>query len=184
MVLAAFIGVVPSVAGQTLADVARAEEARRKAIKRPAKLYTNASLKPAPSSDGLAIGTAPVSVPATPAAQDPATVKPAAAPSTEVAAKAEPARDEAYWRKRIGDARAQRDRNAVYLESLENRINGLWADFTARDDPAQRAVIAQNRQKAIDERDRLQKDQLALDKQIKDIEEEARRANVPAGWLR
>ncbi len=180
MLLAAFCVMVPSALGQTLADVARQEEARRRSIKKPAKVYTNASLKPAPSGEGVPVGTPLVTVPA----EQPPPAANAQPAAPEATAQADPAKDEAYWRKRIGDARAQRERNAVYLESLENRINGLWAEFTARDDPAQRAVIAQNRQRAIDERDRLQKDQLALEKQIKDIEEEARRANVPPGWLR
>jgi hypothetical protein len=30
----------------------------------------------------------------------------------------------------------------------------------------------------------MQKDQVELEKKVVDIEEEARRANVPAGWLR
>jgi hypothetical protein len=186
LVVGVFCALALPVHGQTLADVARQEEARRRAIKKPAKIYTNASLRPGSSGDGIPAGTAPASAPAEPAA--PATeaapaVKPMPAGSASVA-PAEPAKGEAYWRKRVTDVRDQRDRNAVYLESLENRINSLWADFTARDDPAQRAVIAQNRQRALDERDRLKKEQLAIEKQIKDIEEEARRANVPPGWLR
>ncbi len=70
------------------------------------------------------------------------------------------------------------------LEALQSRINGLLADFTARDDPAQRSVIAENRQKALDELARLQKEQAALEKAIEDIHEEARRLRIPPGWLR
>ena len=35
---------------------------------------------------------------------------------------------------------AQLDRDQIYSEAMQSRINALTADFTARDDPAQRAV--------------------------------------------
>ena len=82
------------------------------------------------------------------------------------------------------DARQQRDSNAITVDALQSQINALWADFTARDDPAQRALIGANRQKALDELDRCRAQQVQLDKAILDIEEEARRAGVPPGWLR
>ena len=53
-----------------------------------------------------------------------------------------------------------------------------------RDDPAQRAVIEQNRLKAMAELERVQRDVAASTKAIRDIEDEARKAGVPAGWLR
>ena len=46
-ILAVFLAVAPPLAAaQTLADVAKAEEARRKAVKKPAKTYGNSDLKP------------------------------------------------------------------------------------------------------------------------------------------
>ena len=60
----------------------------------------------------------------------------------------------------------------------------LTADFTARDDPAQRSAIGRDRQKALDELDRVKK-ALETDRQaLGDFQEEARRASVPPGWLR
>jgi hypothetical protein len=70
------------------------------------------------------------------------------------------------------------------MEAVQSRINALWADFTARDDPAQRAVIASDRQKALAELERMKQDQESFDKQIADLQEEARRANIPPGWIR
>lgn len=166
---------------QSLGELARQEEARRKSVKKPAKVYTNSSLSPAP---GEIIPT-------------PSTPRPESAPpqtgGTEPPVQENPAAVEAppdekntreYWRERIVNATSQRDRNALLIEALQSRINGLLADFTARDDPAQRTVIAGNRQKALDELARMQKEQIALDKAIADIEEEARRARIPPGWLR
>ena len=53
-----------------------------------------------------------------------------------------------------------------------------------RDDPAKRAQIGTDRDKALAELDRLKK-QIVDDKRaIADSEEEARRSGVPPGWLR
>ena len=79
---------------------------------------------------------------------------------------------------------AELDRDQTYSDAMQSRINGLTADFTARDDPAQRAVIARDRQKAMDELDRLKLVIQRTRKAIADLEEEARRASVPPGWLR
>jgi hypothetical protein len=72
----------------------------------------------------------------------------------------------------------------MFAEALQSRVNGLTADFTARDDPAQRAVVANDRQKALAELDRVKNDIVQQTKAIADIQEEARRAGVPPGWLR
>ena len=79
---------------------------------------------------------------------------------------------------------AELDRDQIYTEALQTRINALTTDFAARDDPAQRAVVDRDRQKAIVELDRLTLGQQRTKKAIADLEEEARRACVPPGWLR
>ena len=72
----------------------------------------------------------------------------------------------------------------MYVAGLQSRINALTTDFTNRDDPAQRAVLASDREKTIVELDRLKK-QIEGDRSaIEKFEEEARRAGVPRGWLR
>ena len=60
----------------------------------------------------------------------------------------------------------------------------LTADFSARDDPAQRAQIGRDKQKAFDEQNRLKTVIVNDRKAISDLEDEARKAGVPAGWLR
>lgn len=175
---------------QSLGDVARLEEARRKAIKAPVKVYTNDSLVQIPGETiPTPPGPAPVAPNPAPAAGTDASGKPLpAAPGAAGTTPDSPAVDVTktpeYWRKRIGDVRDQRDRNKVYLEALQSRVNALWADFTARDDPAQRSLIVAERQRALNEMERLNKEQQELEKQISAIEEEARRAGVPPGWLR
>jgi len=112
-----------------------------------------------------------------------------AAPAEAAAADKEPqapdpARDQEYWRKLMRDALQARDRNAFLMEAVQSRINALTTDFYARDDPYQRAQLGVERQKTLDELENMKKDQAAFEKQIADIQEKARRANIPPGWLR
>ncbi len=172
--LAAWPGVA---AAQSLAEIARQEEARRKAIKKPSKVYTNGSLKSVP---GEVIPTPPAPKP------EQGETPPAAGEGQPPAGEppADPRGTRESWKQRYDAAVEERDNNALMIDALQSRINGLLADFTARDDPAQRSVIAADRQKALDEFERRRKMQVTLEKAVADIEEDARRAGVPPGWLR
>lgn len=170
-------------AAQSLADVARQEEARRKAITRPGKVLTNDDLRsvtppsPAPTP-------APVSpAPAAPSPSGEAGGTPAAPPAADTETPAQ-AQDEAAWRDRITAARESLARSQAFADALQSQINALTTDFAARDDPAQRGQISTNRQKALAELDRVKNEVAQFQKQITDIQEEARRAGVPAGWVR
>ena len=60
----------------------------------------------------------------------------------------------------------------------------LNTDFVNRDDPVQKRAIEADRQKALAELARLNKAVIDGNKAIADLEEAARRAGVPPGWLR
>jgi hypothetical protein len=75
-------------------------------------------------------------------------------------------------------------RSEILADALQSRINALTTDFENRDDPAQRNVIFADRQKALAELDRVKKEIEEHRKGITAIQEEARRAGVPAGWTR
>jgi hypothetical protein len=168
-------------AGQSLADVAKAEEARRKTVKSPAKVYTNDDLKtgdqttePAPTQ-----AAAPAQPGATPAPKpDPA------AAAKEKPAPEDPKKTEKYWRDRINAAEQSVARNKVLLDALQSRVNALSTDFVNTDDPAQRAVVEKNRRAALAEMENVKSDIDKQTKEIANIQEEARKANVPPGWLR
>jgi DNA repair exonuclease SbcCD ATPase subunit len=174
-------GLAAPLVAQSLADVARKEEERRKAVKEPVKVYTNKDLKAVPSappevpSDSAEVDTTKASAGAT--SQD---AEKAAEKKTDEATT----KDQAYWAGRMKELQTQLDRDGSYAEALQSRINALTADFAARDDPAQRSVIEQDRQKALSELDRLRKAVADGKTAIADLEEEARRAGVPPGWLR
>lgn len=98
--------------------------------------------------------------------------------------KADPTKTEKYWHDKMDAAREDVRRNQAFATALQSRVNALTADFTGRDDPYQRAQIADDRQKALAELDRVNKAIEDGNKAIAGIEEEARKAMVPAGWIR
>lgn len=180
-----------SASGQSLGDLAKKEQERKKATPPAAKTYTNDDLKKLPPAPGSTVDPSVKLGDQKDAAKtDAKDATPAeGAAKTGDAAKdttkpAEPAKDEAYWRGRVTTAREEIRRNEMFRDALQARINGLTADFTARDDPYQRAQVADERQKAIAELNRVNTEITNGGKQITAIEEEARRAGVPPGWVR
>ena len=169
-----FIGVANVATAQSLGDVAKKEEQRRKTVKSTGKVYTNDQLKadPTPSVPATSATGTP-----TPAASTPA---PAPAPSDDSADKG----DEKTWRKRITNARESLQRSQTFADALQSQLNALTTDFVNRDDPAQRQQIANKRDSVLAELERAKKEAAAQTKAISDIQEEARRAGVPAGWVR
>jgi hypothetical protein len=165
-------------AGQTLADLAKQEEARRKTVKAPGKIYTNDTLK-----DDITKSAVPPS-------GDRAVVP---APSTQVpevnlpGGKVEPTvaeKDEAKWRERMSAARSTLERSRIFADALQSRLNSLATDIVNRADPAQRSLLELERQRATAELDRVKREIVDQTKAITDIEDEARKAGVPPGWLR
>ena len=182
----ALLTVAGPVRAQSLGDLAKREQARRKAAPPSAKTYTNDDLKQLPPPSGTPGKPAEVSGKAAdPKAETQGADPKAAEPQKVDATKpAEPAKDEAYWRGRITSAREDVRRNEAFKEALQTRINALTADFAARDDPYQRAKVSDDRQKALAEMGRVSADIEKTIKLIGEIEDEARRAGVPPGWLR
>jgi hypothetical protein len=189
--VALFFGTAPALAAPavaaaqaapppSLAEIARKEAERRKTTKEAKKVITAKDLpesarKPAStpaSSDGGAV--------ATPAAAATNGQKPAAgtdAPSGD-------AKGETAWRGRITKAREELRRNETFLLAMQTRVNSLTNDAQSRSDPIQRAKLRDDRDKAIDDMARVKVDVEQSKKQITGIEEEARKAGVPPGWLR
>lgn len=188
-IIAVFLAIAPPLAAaQTLAGVAKAEEARRKSVKKPAKTYGNGDLKPATGvATPAAVTPATPTDPAAPAATPTpgaAAVNIALSPDPAAAAAKPAAQDEAFWKDRMATARAALDRTRLFGDALQSRINALNTDFVNRDDPAQRSVIEQDRIKALAELERVKKELTDQTKAIATIQDEARAAGVPAGWVR
>jgi hypothetical protein len=158
----------------SLADVARKEEARRKSVKKSAKVFTNADLGDAPEQPSQP-ATQPVA--GAPAGQPPIALSPEPAPAPGEA------KNQEYWQKRMSEARTTLSRTQNFADAMQTRINSLQADIVNLDYPA-RGVAEKNLNTALAELERLKKEVAAQQKAIAAIEDEARRANVPVGWLR
>jgi hypothetical protein len=197
--VAAVVAVTP-ISAQSLGELAKMEEERRKAIKSSGKVYTNESIRPEPGAPQPAAAPAPAGQPASAAPlpppspsgvqpPSPSGVQPSTAPAAGAQAPVAPdagaeKKDAAYWKGRIETARESLRRAEVFADALQSRINALSTEFVNRDDPAQRAVVATDRQKALAELDRVRQEIQQHTKSIAAIQDEARRAAVPPGWLR
>ena len=170
---------------QSLVETARQERTRRSRIapEDRARVYTNDDLR---DSGGLTIGAAPQATVPQPDAGSGRAGHGIGEGGGDAGAEADagevPA--ESDWRARMRNAREARERTALLASALQNRADGLWAQFTAVDDPARRRVVERQRTEALAELERSQMEAAHLDREIRDIQEEARRAGVPPGWLR
>ena len=164
LIIAAFRG-----GGTSLADVALHESIRRALTPASTHSLTTADIPPAE----------PRPQPPEPPAQPP---EPPAQVS-EPPAKP-PELDEAGWRKKMAAARDALEQDRVLADAMQSHVNALTTDAINRDDPAQRAELQRQRDRALQELDRLTK-QIEKDKlAITAIEDDARRKNIPPGWIR
>jgi hypothetical protein len=165
--------------------VARQEQERRKTIKESAKVLTNKDLAAVPAiPPAAATGPSPAAdgAPSTEAGKSDAKTDPITTDGGKTAT--EPTKDQAYWSGRAKALQAELTRNETFAVALQSRINALANEYTNQSDPIQQARVATERQKATDELNRLTK-QIADDKKaIATLQEDARRAGAPPGWLR
>lgn len=167
----------------SLAEVARKEEERRKTAKKATRVITNANLganevdlppKAMPSFAGSANTTPSNTAPGSP---------------TIPGGKAEPAptgagKDQAAWQARMKAAMDDLGRTQMFADSLQTKINSLRTDFVNRDNRVEREKIQQELNASLAELERLNKEVNEKRKAISAVEEEARKAGVPPGWLR
>ena len=126
-----------SAGAQSLAEVACQEKLRREALEKrtgnpstAARVFTNADLSrrgrlPGRDGDLPALGDLP-----------------------EASDDAEPDQEQ-EWRSRMNEARQALAETETRVEELQSDAARPWADFTARDDPAQRALLEQQRLDAV-----------------------------------
>ena len=169
----------------SLAEIARQEAERRKTAKEAKIVITEKNLPESARKPASTAAPADANQPAHAGDQKPAAAGGAAAGGAP-ATPATPAGDqgEALWRGRITQAREALRRNEVFLQALQTRVNSLATDYYGRDDPYQKMKLAGEREQAIQEMEKVKADIEVSKKQVADIEEEARKAGVPPGWLR
>lgn len=175
LALVVFVATSGLVSAQSLGELARQEAERRKTIRAPAQVITNRDLTPAEGSRM----PAPVAAAwAAPVAAPPASSM-NGSPDAKYAS-----REASYWLNRMRDLQTTRDRLRLRAAALQVRLDGLTHEIDATPDRRQRAAMDSERQNLRTERTLITADIAATDKQIFDLQEEARRANVLPGWLR
>jgi hypothetical protein len=158
---------VAASSAQSLADVARKEEARRQKIAKPSKVYTDEDVqKYAPLTSSAQAKASTVT------ALD-ANGKPV---GQQAAAEGLPA-DEAGWRARLQNARDGLDRDRLLVSALEQQARSA----KGRADGDEPANDASPRSAEIK---RLKAEMDAYRATLANAEEDARKAGVPPGWVR
>ena len=180
---------------QSLGDVARQEEARRKATAN-GKVYTNDDLRGAPAA---ATTPAPPPTRARLRARPPAAdAKPTPAPDAKSEAKPAAGADGTSRRARRGcEGRrghvASSGASRFRTRSIARRRSPWRCRARSMASPRisprgttrhSGAKVAGDRQKALTELDRVKKEIQQHTKALADLQEEARKAGVPPGWLR
>lgn len=159
---------------KSLAEASQKEAMRRKAtpaarttlsnIGKPLEIPINAMTPVAPA------GTGDASKPSDPAKAE--------------ETKPELKKDEQWWRKRVSDATQALERSRVLADALQSKINALQRDVVNIDNPVWRNKAREDLDRSLAELEKARK-QIEADQQaIDNIREEARKDNVPAGWVR
>jgi hypothetical protein len=95
--------------------------------------------------------------------------------------------DEESWRERASAQRATIQEIEMRVQEVEERLKRLQLDLDPQLDalhPNRLQALEARKQQAREERDLAQKELAEARAAFEKFEEEARRANVPPGWLR
>lgn len=160
--------------GQSIADVARQERARREQA-RPAVVLTNETIARIPST--LTTAEAPASP-----GEDAAAVK---APAAEAPGEAGPVRNEQWWRTEFAAARAELKRSEDQVAVLQLELNRLNRDFLQRSDIYNREARLGAEIAAVNAS--MDAERQAADnarKKIAQLEDDLRRSGGLPAWAR
>ena len=165
---------------RSIGELAQREKIRRQLTPKATAVLTNIGQLP----EVQPVAVMPSTGQSSAAVERAPSAPPAAAPADRADRAEGPGRDETWWRARIIAARAAVERDQVLASALQARINALQADVVNWDDPAWQAKLRTDLQRALAELERMQR-QIAEDRQmISVIQDEARRLDVPPGWIR
>jgi hypothetical protein len=186
LVFLAAAGIVPAADAQTLGEIAKAEAARRAAVKNKGHVITDKDIKPAapqvqaaPRPD-TASETAAPDVPAgatgTPGAEGDAVPEPM---------KPRDKRDEAYWRKRFAETRDAVGRAQQDAADVQARIQAI--DLEMQDSklsPARRSELNVEKEGALTALKRFNQDAANLAAELAKLEQRAKDAKIDPAWTR
>jgi hypothetical protein len=176
--LSASLSVIASSAAQSLAELSRATEAARNATaSRPAApVYTNKDLLPSNRPASNQSSASPVQ----PSAPDRANASSIAPAETLPPA----GKDETYWRERMRPLRDRLDRARALADNTKRRADGL---MRSSDKCFRIGMVCEDYNESLrltDQHKTLLAEVARAEQDVFALEEEARRAGVPPGWLR
>jgi septal ring factor EnvC (AmiA/AmiB activator) len=93
-------------------------------------------------------------------------------------------RDESWWRERVEEVRKHITTDGERISALELEIPRLDEQAISRDDPAQQATLRREANDARSELETLRTRAASRRRELSALLEEARRQDVPPGWLR
>lgn len=151
----------------SLAAAAEREALRRQIVETSVAAYDNSTLEPV-------------------AAPPPSEPRVAGPPAPDVPAPAgdRTDRNEAWWRRRMAALRADISRDENELDRLGSEIARLDGLAVSEDDPARQDLLRAQATEARAAQERARARLEDARHTLSDVLEEARRADVPPGWLR
>jgi hypothetical protein len=174
---------------QSLADLARAEAARRAAVENPSPTIKKEDLKPVPPP--AARPSAPVAPKSAEAAEQEPAQQGANAnggeTSTESVDPAKPRekRDEAYWRKRFSDTRGAVNRANEDAAAVQARIAAIDADLqNPALPPARQSTLQAERDRARAAVARFQQQAQELGGELANLEQRAKELKANPDWIK
>ena len=168
-------GSEPTEPPKTLAEAARAEQARRARSEKPVVVLDNQNLVAHGKDQKLTIGGGE---------PDAATSPPPAGAAEAATGTATPA-DETYWRERALDIRQRWRAAADRTRELQGEAEALRRRFYAADDPYIRdGQIKPEWDRVLDELDQSRRDAERGEAEIERFLVEGREAGALPGWLR
>jgi hypothetical protein len=180
---------------QSLADVARAETARRAAVKHPGRVITDKDLEPArparptetqvPGTHGGAASDAALgSAPRPTTAADAGTEEPSRADAAGRPPIATERRDEQYWRQRFAATRQAVARAEQDVSAVEGRTRELARALEEPATGARHGELSAERATAERSLEGLQRRLGHVRTELAALEALARNLNVPTDWTR
>ncbi len=169
-----------AIVGQSPAEVAEKERKRREAAGEKARVFTNDDLE-----SGRAKGESDESADA--AEQEEEARRRVQQEADNDAEVSQRRSEEAQWRNRAGAIRRNVARAEAHLEAARAKVQALAIDTAPTvgvTDPFREQKLQAERLAAADEFDAAEDAVAAAEDELDALEQEARRARVPAGWLR
>ena len=162
-----------------LVQAAKREKERREKLKQPAKVLTNQDIQKFKEKQGDTEESAETQE-STPADASTATDQTAADKDKKEKGGGD---DEEYWRARSAEASRAVEEAQKKVDEIQNDVDALWRAQTAVDDGQQKQLVTSQRGDKLNDLEKAKADLQAAQQAKQALQEEARRAGAPPGWV-